>query len=733
MEDNRGPDMTGGEASVEVLREHGLSSHERGDLRAAEAAYWSILQRRPNDVEVKYALGVLALQTNRYGLGAELLSTVVGASETAAGRVYLGNALAGLSRSAEALENYERAIELDPGYAPAYINRGHALRGAGRRSEALASYDRATDIDPRFFEALVSRAELLRELNDPARALEAYDRAIDARPGDASVHVARASLLLDVGDPRAALSSIEKAIQLGADTPEAHTTRGLAQVRLEQRESALESFAHAIALKPDYLPAYINRAAMLRQIGRLEEAFEAQATALTLEPNSFAALANRAALLVDMARHQEALSTCEHAAACWPDRENELLCHRAAALLGLDRCEEARLVYERAIASRSDDAQAHLGRAAALQALQRYEEALEECDRAISLAPQLADAHFGRGHALTELKRIDEAMRSHQEASALRPDQGKVSFALGCLHLLKGDYELGWELYERRPRLNNILRLRGLGEPRWRGDQDLSGKSLFVYTDQGLGDAIQFARYARLAESRGARVILAVQARLQGLMSRLSPTIQIIGEEESPERFDFHCPLSSLAGAFRTTLHTIPAAEPYLHVEPQRVEYWRQRIGQHGFKIGICWQGMQSAAGSGRSFPLAELEAIGAMSGVRLVSLQKRDGLEQLATLPPGMSVEILGADEADSFLDAAAVMQCMDLVITCDTSIAHLAGALGRPAWVALKYVPDWRWMLDRNDSPWYPTLRLFRQTTTGSWREVFGAIQRELVTRRF
>ena len=718
-----------GAASVDALRERGLSSHERGDLRAAEAAYWSILKQAPDDLEVKYALGVLALQTNRYGLGAELLSTVVGASETAAGRVYLGNALAGLSRSAEALESYERAIALDPGYAPAHINLGHALRWAGRRSEALASYDRATDIDPGFHEALLGRAEVLRELNELARALETYDRAIEARPDDSRTHLARAGLLVDMRDWQAALSGVERALLLGSDTPEAHTTRGLAHAGLGQRESALESFGRAIAQKPDYPPAHINRAVMLRQMQRFEEAFEAQATALTLEPNNFAALANRTALLLDMARFQDALVTCEQATACWPDRESELLCHRAAALLGLNRYEEARLAYERAVASHPDDAQARLGRAAVLQALQRQQEALEECDRAVALAPRLADAHFGRGNVLTELMRIEEALESHRTACTLDPDNGKISFALGCLHLLKGEYELGWERYDRRPKLKNILRLRQLSQAWWTGAEDLSGKSLFLYTDQGLGDAIQFSRFAKLAESRGARVIMAVQARLRGLMSSLSPTIQIVGEEQTPDHFDLHCPLSSLARAFHTTPETIPATVPYLSAEPHRVEYWKQRIGEHGHKIGICWQGMQSAGGSGRSFPLADLEAVGAIPGVRLVSLQKRDGLEQLATLPRGMSVEDLGPDYAETFLDSAAVMECLDLVISCDTAIAHLAGALGRPAWVALKRVPDWRWMLDRNDSAWYPTLRLFRQATIGSWREVFAAMHRELI----
>jgi hypothetical protein len=252
--------------------------------------------------------------------------------------------------------------------------------------------------------------------------------------------------------------------------------------------------------------------------------------------------------------------------------------------------------------------------------------------------------------------------------------------------------------------------------------------------DQGLGDTIQFSRYALLAESLGAHVVVSVQDRLRRLMSSLGPTLTILGELERPGAFDQHCPLASLPHAFATRLERIPTLVPYLHAEPERVAYWRDRLGMQGYKIGVCWQGTRIKTGRGRSFPPHALRQVAALPGVRLISLQCGAGVEQLRHLPAGVVIESLpGPIDAgpDAFLDTAAIMQTLDLVITCDTSVAHLAGALGRPAWVVLKRVPDWRWLLQRQDTPWYPTLRLFRQTVDGHWDEVFAAVETALRAR--
>ncbi len=265
----------------------------------------------------------------------------------------------------------------------------------------------------------------------------------------------------------------------------------------------------------------------------------------------------------------------------------------------------------------------------------------------------------------------------------------------------------------------------------WTGERDPSGKTILVHWEQGLGDTIQACRYLKLLEQAGARVLFAPQKALRALMRSLSESIEIVDADDASLAFDFHCPLMSLPLAFKTALHSIPAGGPYLSADPQRVERWASRLRGPGFRIGVAWLGSAFGASVGRSAPLAEFRRLAQTPGVRLISLQKGQAGEPLAEPPEGVKVECLGDgfDEGESaFLDTAAVMKVVDLVISVDTAAAHLAGALGVPAWVAVKSVPDWRWLLQRSDSPWYPTIRLFRQKSAGDWRGVFAEIESAL-----
>jgi hypothetical protein len=293
--------------------------------------------------------------------------------------------------------------------------------------------------------------------------------------------------------------------------------------------------------------------------------------------------------------------------------------------------------------------------------------------------------------------------------------------------MLTGDLDEGLTLYEWRKKLPAPIEARNYRQPLWTGAQDLSGKTLFVYIEQGLGDTIQFFRYALTARARGARVIMAVQDAIVRLMRDAGGDIEILDSASVPPSFDYHAPLMSLPLAFGTTRQTIPAPIPYLRAEPERVRRWAAKIGGQGLKIGVAWQG--AAAIAGRAFAPQWLAPISEIENVRLIGLQKDAGQTD------GLRLESLGKDfdaGPDAFRDSAAVMQSLDLVITPDTALAHLAGALGRPAWVALKYVPDWRWFLGDAASPWYPQLTLFRQSAPGDWGSVFAAMEAQLRARQ-
>jgi hypothetical protein len=335
--------------------------------------------------------------------------------------------------------------------------------------------------------------------------------------------------------------------------------------------------------------------------------------------------------------------------------------------------------------------------------------------------------------AFQELHRLNEALASYDKAIALKQDYaaGYKNRAFG--RLLAGRYKEGWADYEWRFQTKDFPSKRpDIPVPDWQG-QDLSGgRHLLVFSEQGLGDVIQFVRFLPLLAKCECKVTFLTPAKLVRLLRPSIQPIEIVSELGGAQAIDFQVALMSLPYRFGTELSSIPNKVPYLRAEPELEVHWKTRIGTHGFKIGIAWQGNSSnKIDAGRSIPLEEFVPLSRISGVRLISLQKHRGLDQLADLLKDASIEILGDvfdDGPDAFIDTAAVMNALDLIITADTSIAHLAGALARPTWLALKQVPDWRWLLDRADSPWYPTVRLFRQPKRDDWTSVFGKIEQQL-----
>jgi hypothetical protein len=361
------------------------------------------------------------------------------------------------------------------------------------------------------------------------------------------------------------------------------------------------------------------------------------------------------------------------------------------------------------------------------------DEAVASYDKAISLKPDYAESWSNRGIVLQELKRLDEALASFDKAISLKPDYAMACWNKSFLLNLKGDYPKGWELYEWRWESNaSKTHKRNFTQPLWLGEASLTGKTILIHAEQGLGDTIQFCRYVMMVKRLGARVIFEVQPPLMALLADLEGVDELMPRGQALPDFDYHCPLLSLPLAFKTDLDCIPASIPYLTADPSRVEQWGVRLSNTGFKIGICWVAGYKG-NKGRSIPIECFYGLSRMPGVRLISLHKGDGEKDLESLPEGMVVETLGAefDGDAAFMDTAAVMQCCDLVITNDTSVAHLSGALGVQTWVALKFVPDWRWMLDRNDSPWYPTMTLFRQRLIDEWDEVFREIESTVTTK--
>ncbi|MDB5496440.1 MAG: glycosyltransferase [Phenylobacterium sp.] len=407
---------------------------------------------------------------------------------------------------------------------------------------------------------------------------------------------------------------------------------------------------------------------------------------------------------------------------------------RGDELQALGRLDEALASYRRAVDLQPGDFVAQLSCGNLLAKMGQHESALGYFDNTLQISPKNAAVYFNRAGSLQSMERFDEAISCYRAAISLRPDMGMAHHNLATCFLQTGDFETGFQEYEWRKSSPTFDDPRYALDRPWNG-QDLKGKTLFIYPELYQGDLMQFCRYAFVAERMGARVRLAAPTAMHALLQSMSPTIELLPEDAVPA-YDYQCALMSLPHAFGTTLATVPRGRAYFRAEPQRVARWRKLIGPRGFKIGVAWEG--SAQAVQRSFPLAGLQGLATLPGVRLISLQKHRGLDQLESLPSGMSVESLGEDfdpGPDAFLDTAGAMTCCDLFITPDTSVAHLAGALRVRTWTALPRPGDWRWLVDRPDSPWYPTMRLFRQTSPGDWASVFAqmetALKPELRTR--
>lgn len=431
-------------------------------------------------------------------------------------------------------------------------------------------------------------------------------------------------------------------------------------------------------------------------------------------------------------RFDDAVESYRRAVALRPDFFDAWF-NLANAVRSTGNLAEAVLTYDRALALSPNHSGSWNNRGIALLDQDRFTEAVESFDRALRTQPDHVGALNNRGNALQQLHRFAEASECYRGLLRIQPNHPDGGPHQAFLELLQGNLPAGWELFESRRRRASWQDPK-LPGPELTSLQEAAGKRILVYQEQGLGDTIQFCRYAQMLAAHAVEVFLLPQPRLPRLLRSLTG-VRILGDGGTTiATCDRHIPLLSLPRIFGTTMENIPAPAPYLAAEPERIERWRERIGPQGFRIGITWQGNPANGyDRRRSFALRALAPLRQVPGVRLISLQKLDGTDQLSGEGAALGVETLG-DEFDSgphaFLDTAAVMNVCDLVIASDTAIAHLAGALGRPVWVALASVPDWRWFLDREDSPWYPTARLWRQDRPNDWQGVFERMAAELIS---
>jgi Flp pilus assembly protein TadD len=472
---------------------------------------------------------------------------------------------------------------------------------------------------------------------------------------------------------------------------------------------------------------WANLGQALHVLKRSDEALACLEEARTLAPDDVAILHQHANALLSLGRAEEALAEFRQVLTRAPQHaEARLNCGIAQAALGFP--EQALGEFDAAVAMMPGHAGVHHNRGLALYELGRYAAALEAHDRAMALVPGHAAAWHGRGRALAALNRHDEAVTSYGKARGSGKDDADLHFSEAQALLTLGDYRRGFEKYEARWRRTGMPAPKSRGRPLWLGEYPLSHKTVLLHAEQGLGDTIQFARYVPLVAASDAKIVLEVQSELTALLRRLDGGATVIARGEAPPPFDVHCPLGSLPLALRTAPHNVPAPIPYLSADAASLAKWSARLGALPQpRIALAWSGNPDHFNDrNRSLRFASLVPL-LSARARFLSIQRDLRGADADMLAGEPRVTHLGG-ELQNFTDTAAIIAVADLVISADTAVAHLAGAMGRPLWVLLPFAPDWRWTLDGDSSPWYPAARLFRQSVLGGWADVIDRLAAEL-----
>lgn len=598
-------------------------------------------------------------------------------------------------RSDLACDCIGEVVRLKPDYAEAYSNLGAALRAQRRLEEAVDCLTQATQLKADYAEAYNNLGLALSDQGKLPEAVASLRQAVQIKPNYAEAHNNLGLALRKMHKLPEAISSLRNAVHLRPNFAEAYNNLGLVLLEQGQFDEGVSSFQHAVRCRTGFAEAHNNLGLTFKEQGKLEDAIAHLRQAVQFQPEYGEAHNNLGLALMQQGKWAEAADSLREAVRLMPD-----------------------------------SAGARTNLASVLTQQGEPDAAVAQLQQVLRCQPDFIEAHHNLGLALREQGKLQEAITSLKRAVQLGPQNADSHKNLGMMQLLAGDFEQGWPEYDWRLKCREAS-IPPFRQPLWDG-APLQGRTILLCAEQGLGDTLQFIRYAPLVKERGGRVVAACPQALTRILAGCPGIDQLVSLDSLPA-FDVYAPLLSLPRILGTTLATVPAKIPYLVADAGLVQQWQHEFDrQPGFKIGIAWQAStQSPTNRSRSIPLIQFAGVARLDGVRLYSLQKGPGAEQLRTLSGQMAVTDLGSkldETSGAFMETAAVIRNLDLVITPDTAVAHIAGGLGAPVWVALPFVPDWRWLLHREDSPWYPTMRLFRQTERGDWTGPFERIVDEV-----
>jgi tetratricopeptide (TPR) repeat protein len=652
-----------------------------GQLEEAKNIYEDILQKFSKNKKARIALQLLAESATvaPQDPPSEQLQPILNLYNQ-------GQLQQALSKSSQMLERFPNSIVL-------YNIVGASNAGLMQFDDAIDSYKQALKIKPDHAEAYNNMGNALKDEGELEAAIDSFKQALKIKPDYAEAYNNMGTALLEKGDPDAAIDSYKKALKIKPEYAEAYYNIGVALREKGDPAAAIDSYKKALKIKPDHPKAYNNMGNALKDEGELEAAIDSYKQALKIKPDYAEAYYNMGNALKDEGELEAAIDS-----------------------------------YKQALKIKPDHAEAYNNIGVALKEKGDPGAAIDSYKQALKIKPDYAEAYNNIGAALRDEGELEAAIDSYKQALKIKPDYAEAHHNKSLAHLLLQDFDAGWPLYEWRLFKKDAPAVSPRKNLAWDGKQSLKGKRFLIYEEQGLGDIIQFCRYLPFLQE-DAQVTFKLTPKLHALIATMNCDISLSAILPNESDIDFEAPLMSLPLLMGTNVDTIPATSPYLFADDAKIQTWQKNLLSDKFKIGICWQGSKAKIDRGRSFPLNLFKGISSVSGVELISLHKGDGEEQLTEIAfdvKKFGIEFDGGQ--DAFLDTAAVIMNCDLIITSDTAVAHLAGALGRQTWVVLQHIPDWRWMLNRSDSPWYPSMTLYRQNTRGDWLKVFRTMEQDL-----
>ena len=673
--------------------------HSRGALGQAQDLYRQILQSRPEHVGSVHYLGVAAYQQGR---------------------------------NDEALELICRAIELKADYAEAHHSLGCVLVAEGLPEQAIAAFHRAVQIKGDYGEAYINLADVLRGQGRLDQALAACRHATRLAPNDARGHYQLGCVLAEKGLYVEAVSAYRGALKIKSDWAEAWANLGNSLERSDQPDQAIDAFRRSLALDTKCAEVHHNLGRVLNQQGLFDEAIASYRRAIELDGDNAEFHNNLGCVLARRYFLDEAIKCFQRALELDSDLEDAHvnLC-RAFQTDGRVN-DEIVAVFRRMAELHPNDPGKQNDLACSLIPQGKYTEAIEVCEKALAIDPDCVDAHNNIGVALTNLGDYDGAFEAYDRAMSIDPEFPNQHLNRSLVLLLKGDYCEGWRQFEWRFKSKPWeTNKRDFAQPQWEGEA-LAGKRILLHWEQGFGDTFQMVRYAPMVAARGGEVILECQPPTVRLLKGIDGVAEVVPAGSQLPRFDCYRPMMGLPRVFETTVETIPNDVPYIQPADSDVEAWRERLGPHeGLRVGLVWSG--NPMGRMHLHTTVGVEgfsAVTAVDGVSFYSLQVGEPAAEISRFKDARVVDL--CRQLSDFGETAAAISQLDLVISVDTAVAHLAGAMGKEVWVLLPYVPDWRWLLDRDDSPWYPTARLFRQEKAGDWASVVKRVCKALRVRK-